>query len=898
MANKNTRHKFKFSFVMPVYNVERYLDEAVKSILAQSMDFEKNVEIIFINDGSTDSSEDICIKYQKKYPNNVKYIKQENLGVSAARNTGIDIAQGKYLSFLDADDILSPDALELSYQFLEKHHEEIDFVAIKMKFFGASTGDHMLNYKFSHDRVVDIYKDFESIQLSSSSTFIKSSTIKELNIRYAPGIKYSEDSRFLTEILLRRGKYGVLQKPTYYYRKRYDFGSAIGGSAQNKDWYLVTPESVYLYLIRLSQNIAGETLRYIQYLIAYDLQWRYRQTTQSTLSNKELTSYKSKLKRVLRYIDDDIILAQKNISIQHKMFILSQKHGQGLYKDIKKEGLRYTLNGQLIYNYRKSMESVQVDLIEVEDDQILIEGKLQGLILESANLYVFYNGKYYDLSTTDRPSQMTFLGEPIPQQFSFKVNLPITFGSSIKFSLIIDRYEKTLPIETHKFARLNNTVGRSYRYVNGVILEKLYSRIIVSKGSHVYRTWRELAYGLSMLKNKRVRSELFRLAYFLTKPFFRKDVWLFSDRPFNAGDNAEALFTYCQKLNTKTEKYVFTVSKKSEDYNRLKKIGKVVGYNSLKHKLLFLNAEFIISSHADDFVINAFSHRESSLSDLYSFDFIFLQHGITHHDISGWLNKHNKNIKLFITSSKKEYDSILNDGYGYNKTEVVLTGMPRYDMLTKSKVQNRVIIAPTWRRNIAIRSEVVDGRREYISSFKETEYYKFFRDLMTNKRFQEALRSRGMKAEFYLHPAFSNQSDDFQAAISNGNLVEVKTPPYNYKEAFSKGSILLTDYSSVAFDFAYLFKPVLYSQFDKKNFYKVHTITKPGYFSYETDGFGPVTYNLESTIDALVRTIMEGSKMEGKYKQRVRRFFYKTDKNNSERVYKEIVKLKNKKIRI
>ena len=94
------KKSFLISVVIPIYNISLYLEEAINSVINQTIGF-NNIELILVNDGSTDNSEKICLKYLKKYPDNVKYIKQNNAGVSNARNNGMKIATGKYINFFD-----------------------------------------------------------------------------------------------------------------------------------------------------------------------------------------------------------------------------------------------------------------------------------------------------------------------------------------------------------------------------------------------------------------------------------------------------------------------------------------------------------------------------------------------------------------------------------------------------------------------------------------------------------------------------------------------------------------------------------------------------------------------------------------------------------------------------
>lgn len=141
-----------------------------------------------------------------------------------------------------------------------------------------------------------------------------------------------------------------------------------------------------------------------------------------------------------------------------------------------------------------------------------------------------------------------------------------------------------------------------------------------------------------------------------------------------------------------------------------------------------------------------------------------------------------------------------------------------------------------------------------------------------------------MTLEFYLHPNFAAQIDDFQSS----EHVSVMRYPYNYNEAFSYGSLLVTDYSSVAFDFAYLRKPVLYAHFDYHEFFSQHAYSQ-GYFDYASDGFGQICHTYEEMLLALISSIKDGPEINSKYRERVDRFFRYHDTKSSERVYRKLL---------
>ena len=114
---------YKFTVVTPVYQVEEYLKDTIESVINQTVGFQENIQLILVNDGSLDNSEEICLKYQEQYPDNILYLKKENGGVSSARNEAFPYIRGKYVNFLDSDDMWALDAFEIIYHFFEEHYK-------------------------------------------------------------------------------------------------------------------------------------------------------------------------------------------------------------------------------------------------------------------------------------------------------------------------------------------------------------------------------------------------------------------------------------------------------------------------------------------------------------------------------------------------------------------------------------------------------------------------------------------------------------------------------------------------------------------------------------------------------------------------------------------------------
>ena len=386
----------------------------------------------------------------------------------------------------------------------------------------------------------------------------------------------------------------------------------------------------------------------------------------------------------------------------------------------------------------------------------------------------------------------------------------------------------------------------------------------------------------------------YRILYGMMKKLSKKKIWLISDRVNKANDNGEHLFRYVNSIQDKDKKFYYYIDKSSEDYRKMKKIGKVIPYNTPMYRLYFLLADKIISSSGNEYVINAFDNDKKYLADLYQFDYVFLQHGVTKDDLSDWVNKYNKNIKALVTAGRPEYQSFCDGDYYYTPDIPILSGFPRHDNLMRmQKAQNKeekkkkVLVIPTWRKSIKGSYNPVTGESIYYSEFKNTDYFRFYNDLISDKRLCECMKKHGYTGLFCMHPSHTKQYIDF----TPNDVFTVNHGYVDYQKEFTESSLLVTDYSSVFFDFAYLKKPIVYSQFDKDEFFKGEHAYKKGYFSYEDDGFGPVCLDLDSTVNAMIAEIEKDCRNDPKYIQRIEDFYPYFDENSCQRVYEYICKI-------
>ncbi|EAH8133661.1 capsular biosynthesis protein, partial [Campylobacter coli] len=328
------------------------------------------------------------------------------------------------------------------------------------------------------------------------------------------------------------------------------------------------------------------------------------------------------------------------------------------------------------------------------------------------------------------------------------------------------------------------------------------------------------------------------------------NLWLFADMSWRADDNAEHLYRYVMHNHPK-QKIAFILSKNSIDYPRLKKEGfRLIDPKGFYFKYLIYKADKIISSHIDRYIFNALGG-----DTLKTKDFIFLQHGVTKDDLSRWLNQ--RKIDIFITGAKAEYDSIAGDfnQYKFSTKEVVLTGLARWDALIKNNVLNtkQILIMPTWREYLSGKMQKY-GVRARNPEFVKSLYFQKWQEFLCSKELEKLAVRYGYSVVFIPHPQVRMCLGDF--SLPSYIVTSYKD---SIQELFCESSLMITDYSSVAFEMAVLKKPVIYYQFDKDEFFAKHSYAQ-GYFDYERDGFGEVCFDYDQLLFCLKNILNNGDK--------------------------------------
>lgn len=229
----------KVSVIVPVYNTEKFLKKCIESIVNQTL---KEIEIILINDGSTDNSSVICEEYSKKFPQKIRYINNKNIGCSATRNLGINLAKGEYIAFVDSDDYIEKEMYQEMYYKAKNENLDIVISGIKSTFLDSNRIIYL--YPKNIFRKYDYLKNKNNMSYCTGKLFKKEQIIKN-NISFPLDTHHGEDLYFSFINLIISKNIGHIEK--CYYNYIYHGNNSVYNLDKRLEIF-VTFDKLYKYL--------------------------------------------------------------------------------------------------------------------------------------------------------------------------------------------------------------------------------------------------------------------------------------------------------------------------------------------------------------------------------------------------------------------------------------------------------------------------------------------------------------------------------------------------------------------------------------------------------------------------------------------------------------------------
>ena len=458
---------FEFSFIMPVYNTERYLQEAIDSIFNQTIGFKDHVQLVLVDDGSTDRSPAICKAAYDRFPENVVYIRTENRGVSSARNTGLQNATGTYINFIDSDDLWSSNVCSVAHEFFF-NSRDVKVASFGIRYFGRFEREHALNFKFKRSKVASVFTDPDFVLYHAVSCFIRADCARRH--AFDPEAAISEDFLWIGKILLDVQEFGVLKGAEYLYRKRDELDSAIDGSKNNLDYYFMTPRVSYQGLLDYSKQVYGRALPWAQNVVMFDMGWRIRDTEENVLNEEQAAEYLVILTDLLKQIDDEAIVQTTNLWSEGKIYSLGLKRNMSYdearnYVHVHGDNVCFvTEDGNpLRLKPFSSSTAINVEQISLKKESILISGTV-GALLPTKRIDLTFEvastGKqtriiHAELLETPDCYSSLCLEQSVPAKARFAVELALNdLPIEIRAFAILDgrrRYSELKYLETAPF---------------------------------------------------------------------------------------------------------------------------------------------------------------------------------------------------------------------------------------------------------------------------------------------------------------------------------------------------------------------------------------------------------------------------------------------------------------
>ncbi|WP_461211255.1 bifunctional glycosyltransferase/CDP-glycerol:glycerophosphate glycerophosphotransferase [Desulfocurvus sp. DL9XJH121] len=838
------------SIVVPVYNTQKWLPRFCACLQGQTL---KNFEVLLIDDASTDDSVAILEKIAAK-DSRFKIIKlPNNRGCGGACNVGILAARGQTLCFADPDDLLPENSLEVRYSAYKRHravvrachHEITDDGTIR----NMETRPSGLPETFSPAEVAP--RVGVNPFLCAHWTWLWPTSLLQKNkILHGEGLRTGDDIYMLVQLFFRLNRVVWIDDVVYYWIKRADSLSTTVYTPEHYGNYFTSCDIFYNEATERNQTALADMF-FNEYLLTYPA-------------------------HLLMQINEGKSTEQDARKVIGQMTHVAKKHAvfQRCLEN-KKNPLRYPG----IYRLHHILASNAPSAIQrLADSQAL----LAQIIREFQYRTVQTKGWSQELAIDKFDTE----GELVRVRYEFCDTPPkevILWGQDEQ----APAYAKNRTVHVDK----NFTIFERILWLALPPDADQQLRLLVAgQETSLRHTGPEIraAFTPTPLDDSNFPPDVRALRRLATSPVIQKkfkDAWVFIDRDTEADDNAEHLYRWIKQNHPEVNAW-FVLNNDSHDWERLQREGfRLIAHGSMEHGALFLTCRKLISSQRDRYIFAPL--EEQYFCDFSRPQFICLAHGVIQNDMSPWLNT--VPCDIFFSTTPDEARSISGEGSPYIITEKEhrVTGQPRYDhLLEPCKKENILLIMPTWRANLVGKWDGKGQRREKNPNFQSSDYVAIWKDVLEDPRLKNLLTRYGYEVIFFSHPGFA----DYLEEMPFPSFVKKFSKRYgSLSDTMRKSKIMITDFSSVAFDMAYMCKSVIYYQFENRDHFVKSQMWSSGYFNYNKMGFGPVCLDRSTLFLHLEKALEVDGQMQHPYSDRVENTFVYHDALSCRRVFETIV---------
>ncbi|WP_242159535.1 glycosyltransferase [Bacillus cereus group sp. BfR-BA-01431] len=854
--------KVKLSVVITNYNKGQYLEQCLQSVIDQTLN---NIEIIVVDDGSTDNSMKILQQYEKKYEHLTVY-EQENAGVSVARNVGLQHAKGKYATFLDADDYVNQMAYEQLYKLASQ--KDADIAIANITCFNEYRRWPLSYMKKIFDKKLPIVRHITKhpelhFTPSASNKIFKRELCRRHNIRFDEDLWVGEDLLFTQRCLLMAERIAVQDIPLLNYRVL-DKGGNLSKKANI---------SFFHQLVNLQRKLADLYINLQKSSFIHFIEERQWKFFIDSIVLKASSFSREQILRVIQ-LGNEFLLNVHHSSVAENLNVRDQ-----LITKIIREGDYIALEQLLVIFQDESISKEHIHENEkyyyylyrffpqyktlLQVNKLILNHRIEGIQLRQDVLTISGYAFIENISTEKVKKELVFRKKGTIKKIQLKSSLrtDITYlfsNNTIDYNdagfETIDVNVKNLLDEGEWKISIRLSIGNTvveepmkvllaqlrnntkHQNINPLEIRMLYKNseatICIRKCNHTQRImnkYRELKrgirYDIGLFKRKDYTTFFAIIAYKLFGSYFRKKkIWLIGERPDTAQDNSYHLFTYIRKEHPEIPIF-YIIDKQCNDYQNIKELSNIIQFGGFKHTFYLLVCNKTINSYSEtaNMYTDAYKHILKYYPEWQQNKKIFIQHGVIGVSrVNHVLNKNRMGYSLFVVSSQFEKEHIVKE-FGYKEDEVIVTGLARWDALQDESKGNEILLMPTWRSWIKTKEQLM-----------ESKYWQTYMSFLQSKQLHQILEEQDLTLTFFPH--YQTQKFGAEMPVSHERIKIVKQGEETVQSLLKRHRLLITDYSTVSFDFAYMNKPVIFYQFDYDEFYSRHYNEGP--IDHKEDLFG------------------------------------------------------------
>ncbi len=866
---------YRATVIIPVYNRGDMVHIAFNSVLSQTLSFEQ-IQVLIVNDGSTDDTLEICRKLAEPY-DNVTVLDKPNGGISSARNYGLDHAQGKYIVFLDDDDRISPDTIKEVTDFFDTCYDEVDLVTYKINYYSNGKKSNWTHFRYRYLTQSGVYdlREFPVALQTTINVCVKNEF--ENNVRFCESIGYMEDQIYNNEVLSKKLKIGFCENGEYQYNRH--LNSIVSSSA--------SAYSSFEKAIKYFEDLFAQykvVPAYLQCSYLHNLNYRMKDNMLFPYhySDENFKIAMSRITKLLDKVDDTVLFIQFPMDDFFKTYFYTLKTNRTAQVEFT-ETAQLLKKGDQILMQRDNV-TLSGRRFYFTGDKLRIVGYIRTpffMFSSKPTLFVeFSDGQTQNIELVQSSYDYYGCDHKCAKNWSFDLSVNLNKTVNFKFVCNINginypcRYEFTSAI----VARPNKS---------GLIFTKNNAKLQLKDDLFYYKKLTPTSFKLRDTKrilHLCIKNPKEGLTYAIVRRLKKKRIWLYNDNLFTVKENGYYQFKHDFKKNDGIERYFILDGdpKRMEGLFTPEEQKHVVTFASRKHILLFLACEKILTSFCEATAFTPLIPRHKRVFfDLMDFEVIYLQHGILHATTPTKYSKDRVMVDRVVVSSHFELENFV-ENYGYSLSDLIPTGMPRYDYTDTSIVpQRKILYAPSWRDKLV--GKYVNRKREFNDSvLKRSTYYRGIVEFLTNPQLLESLEKYDVTIHFKPHPNFIPYAHLFEPFLSDRVvLIRTNVELGNY-------SLFVTDFSSFNFDYLYHGRQLMYFVPDYDEF-KCGAVTfyRDLDIKFE-DGFGDFAIAPKDAAELVIKRIEADFETEEKYKQRIDNFFISKG-NHCEKLYQFLI---------